>query len=112
MWDEFYGTGKKGRRAGDDKENKKGKKGKADDGEDALAAIILRRQKDRASAGASALDAIAEKYANLDKKKRKGKSTDEEPPELDDAAFAAFQAKLFTADKGKPADKKKRKTKA
>jgi DnaJ family protein C protein 9 len=118
VWDEFYGSGKKGRRANDgEKENKKKAKGKAkDDGEDGLAALILRRQKDRAGAGAAALDAIAEKYANLDKKKRKGKAAPEEPhpAELDDDAFAAFQAKLFQdqGDKAdKASDKKKRRTK-
>ena len=112
VWDEFYGSGKKGRRVGDDeKENKKGK-GKKDDGEDALAALILRRQKDRASAGAAALDAIAEKYANIDKKKRKGKATVEpHPDELDDDAFAALQAKMFSKDKD-AGSSKKRKTKA
>jgi DnaJ family protein C protein 9 len=115
VWDEFYGSGKKGKRVGDDKENKKGKggKGKAEaEGEDALAALILRRQKERAG-GASVLDAIAAKYAAKEGKKagKKAKAAEPHPDELDDEAFAALQAKMFNKDDGDASgSKKKRKT--
>lgn len=130
VWDEFYGSGKKGRRAGD---KGKGKENEAE-GEDALAALIVRRQ-----SKTSALDAIANKYAG--KEKGKGKKKEAKHEDLDDDAFAALQAKMFGGkgkeqkkgkhddlddldddafaalqakmfgDKGKGGDKKKRKTK-
>jgi len=57
VWDEFYGSGKKGKRNGEKDES-------------GLQALILKRQQDRSGA----LDALADKYAKLDEKERaKGK---------------------------------------
>jgi len=65
VWDEFYGSGKKG--------NRKGSEGKSTgSGESSLQALILKRQQDRAGA----LDAMEEKYARMeaaDKAKRQAK---------------------------------------
>lgn len=58
VWDEFYGSGKKGKRNGDKDES-------------GLQALILKRQQDRSGA----LDALADKYAKLEEKaKGKGKN--------------------------------------
>lgn len=89
VWDEFYGSGKKGKRASDDKKG----------GEDALQALILSRKKQRSSA----LNALEEKYAAIEEKytSKKGgkkgatKGKAPHPSELDDEAFAALQAKMF-----------------
>lgn len=67
VWDEFYGSGKKGKRNGDKDES-------------GLQALILKRQQDRSGA----LDALADKYAKLDEKERargkgKGKKRKSEP---------------------------------
>lgn len=103
LWDEFYGSGKKGKRArDDDKENKgKGKdKAEAEAEDSSLMAMIQRRQQGRMSV----IDALEEKYSNLEKeksKKRKGSNKKQEPEveahpaDLDDDAFAALQAKMF-----------------
>lgn len=84
VWDEFYGSGKKGKRAGD-----------KEDGEDALQALILSRKKQRSSA----LSALEDKYSAIEEKyaKKKGgkKGKAPHPAELDDEAFAALQAKMF-----------------
>jgi DnaJ family protein C protein 9 len=56
IWDEMFGTGKKGKRKSDAK----------DDGEDGLAALILRRQKDREGG----LDRLAEKYRKIEEEER------------------------------------------
>ncbi|CAK9783908.1 DnaJ-domain-containing protein [Cutaneotrichosporon oleaginosum] len=111
VWDEFYGSGAKGKRARDEGEEgeeggkAKGKGKPSKDGEDedgALAALIRGRQNSRA-ANFAALEA---KYAAKAKKGRK-KAEEPHPDELDDDAFAALQAKMFAnKDKGK-----KRKTK-
>lgn len=68
VWDEFYGSGSKGKRQG---EGKKGK-GKAADGaggEEALQALILKRQRDRAGA----MDALEEKYKRIEEDERERK---------------------------------------
>lgn len=68
VWDEFYGDGKKGKRKSDAKDDGAG------GGEDALAALILRRQKDREGG----LNRLAEKYARIEEEeraKKKGKKT-------------------------------------
>jgi DnaJ family protein C protein 9 len=56
IWDEMFGTGKKGKRKSDAK----------DEGEDGLAALILRRQKDREGG----LDRLAEKYRKIEEEER------------------------------------------
>lgn len=62
VWDEFYGTGKKGKRQGD-----KGKNvSEGDSGESGLQALILQRQKDRSRG----LDALAEKYAKIEEEEK------------------------------------------
>jgi DnaJ family protein C protein 9 len=82
--EEFFGTGKKGKRKSD-------ASAPAGDDDDALKALIVKRQKQRSSG----LDALAEKYAAIEadakaKKGKKGKSkkvTDEDadvegPPDV------------------------------
>lgn len=86
VWDEFYGSGKKGKRAGD-----------KDGDEASLQALILGRKKQRSST----LNSLEEKYAAIEnkyaKKGKKGKKDKKapHPDELDDEAFAALQAKMF-----------------
>ena len=83
VWDEFYGSGAKGKRQSDEQEGKgKGKgKGKRDEGgtEDALALLIQKRQRSREE-GFSAME---EKYRRIEeerasKKAKKGKKVDQE----------------------------------
>ncbi|KAL1405788.1 hypothetical protein Q8F55_007464 [Vanrija albida] len=101
--DEFYGSGKKGKRNGEKK--------KEEPAENGLAALIRARQGMR-TVGIQSLEAKyrqIEEDAKARNKKRKGKV--EDPPDLDDEAFAALQAKMF-GDKAKGGAKdKKRKTK-
>lgn len=91
--DKLFSTGKtSGAKAGAGKGKGKGK-GK-ESSEDALAALIMGRQKER---GESFLDALAEKYgagaASSKKKGKKGKQpVDEEEP--DEEAFQAAAARL------------------
>jgi DnaJ family protein C protein 9 len=101
VWDEFYGSGAKGKRARDEEQKGKGKKKGEEEDEGALAALIRGRQNSRA-ANFAALEA---KYAAKEKKgKGKKKAAAEpHPDELDDDAFAALQAKMFG---GKGAGKK------
>lgn len=100
LWDEFYGSGKKGDRKG---------KGKANDedqhqgGEDhsALQALILAKQKKREGI----FDNLAAKYADVGSgtpKKRKNKADSNspakrvrgDPPAINDEEFAQIQEKL------------------
>jgi DnaJ family protein C protein 9 len=77
VWDEFYGSGTKGTRKGDEKSSgKKDKKDKKDKkneetegGEDKLAALILKRQRQREGG----LDALAEKYRRIEEEEREKK---------------------------------------
>ena len=57
VWDEMFGTGKKGKRKSDAKD---------EGGEDGLAALLLRRQKDREGG----LDRLAEKYRKIEEEER------------------------------------------
>ena len=108
VWEEFYGSGGKGKRKGDDKGKANGK----GSGEDGLAALILKRQKDREGG----LDALADKYAKMEederakKKAKRGKGKKEGvngTKEMTDEEFAALQAKMF-GDKDQAKDKKGR----
>ncbi|OXG76487.1 DNAJ domain-containing protein [Cryptococcus neoformans Gb118] len=113
VWDEFYGSGKKGKRQSDKNKEEEG-------GEGALQALILKRQRERESA----FDAMEEKYRRLEeesrakKKAKKGKGTKKETegmPKISDADFEALQAKMFgTTDSGDStkAPKKSKKSKA
>ncbi|KAL4251715.1 DnaJ domain-containing protein [Abortiporus biennis] len=123
VWDEFYGSGKKGER----KSKGKGKEKEGqeeEEGHSSLQALILKRQKNRESL----FDNLAAKYAGMDEstpksKGKKGKKRakvdeDEEeeethsppkkrakkdippPPDLDDAEFEALQKKLFEGKGG------------
>lgn len=124
VWDEFYGSGKKGERKGKGKAKDKGKQDadEDDDAEDhsALQALMLMRKKNMNGF----FDNLAAKYAEpkskgkakgkkrksapeeeeeeedeSPKKKRRGAAAD--PPEIDDAEFEKLQQKLF-GDKSKP----------
>jgi DnaJ family protein C protein 9 len=57
VWDEFYGSGKKGKRQGDKQ---------ADEGEAGLQALILKRQQERSGA----LDRLAAKYEALEEQEK------------------------------------------
>ena len=105
VWDEFYGSGKPGKRKGKAAASK-------DDEEDhsALQALILSKKKKMDGF----LDNLAEKYAepkstSKQRGKKRGatgadgaskKTRVEEPPEIDDAEFEKLQQRLF-GDKGK-----------
>lgn len=131
VWDEFYGSGKAGKRKA------KGK-GKATDDEDdtsALQALILKKRQN----SAGFFDNLAAKYGggSEEPKKSKGKkrarATDDEdegdilpkrsrkgtmppPPEIDDEAFEKLQQEMFgqkakgkeSESKAKPASKTSR----
>lgn len=77
VWDEFYGSGKKGKRQGDKNKEEEG-------GEATLQALILKRQRERGNA----FDAMEEKYRKLEeesrakKKAKKGKGKKEETDEI------------------------------
>lgn len=123
VWDEFYGSGKKGERRGKGKAKDKAKQDVDgdDDAEDhsALQALMLKRKKNMDGF----FDNLAAKYAEpktkakgkgkkrksvpdeeevdeSPKKKKRGAAA--EPPEIDDAEFEKLQQKLF-GDKSKPA---------
>ncbi|KIM87059.1 hypothetical protein PILCRDRAFT_95931 [Piloderma croceum F 1598] len=116
VWDEFYGTGKTGR-----KNKGKGKKDESADAEEedhsALQALILKKKKNMDGF----FDNLASKYAEPELKakgkgKKRGKSGEAEPeegessqkkskrgqapPEIDDEEFEKLQQKLF-GDKAK-----------
>ena len=103
VWDEFYGTGKEGKR------KTKGKgKGKEDDAVDetALQAIILRRAEKRGNI----FDGLLAKYGGGDgveedmeelpktKKKRKGKAEEEE--DMEDVEPPKKRSRMAAATKG------------
>lgn len=119
VWDEFYGSGKTGKRKG--KGKGKGKDDQEEEGEEdvsALQALILKKKQKNTD---SFFDSLAAKYAEpAVKTKGKGKKRakpveDEEleespkkrskkaappPPDIDDAEFEKLQQKLF-GDKAK-----------
>ncbi|EIN07377.1 DnaJ-domain-containing protein [Punctularia strigosozonata HHB-11173 SS5] len=126
VWDEFYGSGKAGARNKDKKKGKAAPKGEADDEDGdtaALQALILAKKKKMDSF----LDNLAEKYAEPEKKKGKGRKgkrpveedieeeTDVSPkkkrraaePDINDDEFAKLQEKLF-GDKAKSAGTEKK----
>ncbi|KAJ3782291.1 hypothetical protein GGU10DRAFT_389960 [Lentinula aff. detonsa] len=114
VWDEFYGSGKTGKRKG------KGK-GKEEEGEEdvsALQALILNKKQKNTD---SFFDSLAAKYTEpaaktKGKGKKRAKAVDDEepdesprkrskkaappPPDIDDAEFEKLQQKLF-GDKAK-----------
>ncbi|OCF57648.1 DNAJ domain-containing protein [Kwoniella mangroviensis CBS 10435] len=101
VWEEFYGNGEKGKRMSDKQEEK-------GEGEGGLAALILKRQRDRENG----LDALEEKYRKIEeertaKKAKKGKKGEKNGPmpEISDADFEALQSKLFS-QKDKDEEKK------
>lgn len=105
VWEEFYGSGKTGKRKA------KGKQGVGEnDGDDgdisALQALILKRQKSR---GADLFDNLAAKYAEPEpkggKSKKRTNDSDQKgkgkkakaasPPDIDEEEFEKLQRKLF-----------------
>ncbi|KAF5391304.1 hypothetical protein D9757_001906 [Collybiopsis confluens] len=109
VWDEFYGSGKAGKRKG------KGKKGEEEQEEDvsALQALILKKKQNNSD---SFFDSLAAKYAEppikakrnkgkkravddgngeLDEHPRKRSKKPAPPPDIDDAEFEKLQEKLF-----------------
>ncbi|KIR67948.1 hypothetical protein I312_104800 [Cryptococcus bacillisporus CA1280] len=112
VWDEFYGSGKKGKRQAD----KSDKNTEEERGEGTLQALILKRQRERESA----FDAMEEKYRKIEedarakKKAKKGKRKKEETeemPEISDADFEALQAKMFGTGNSKDSGKVQKKSK-
>ncbi|KAJ4487973.1 hypothetical protein J3R30DRAFT_3654354 [Lentinula aciculospora] len=120
VWDEFYGSGKTGKRMGKGKGKAKANQEEESEGEEdvsALQALILKKKQKNTD---SFFDNLAAKYAEpAAKTKRKGrkraKPVDEEPeespkkrskkavppaPDIDDAEFEKLQQKLF-GDKAK-----------
>ncbi|TDL27458.1 DnaJ-domain-containing protein [Rickenella mellea] len=114
VWDEFYGSGKEGKRKG----KGKAKGGKAepegDDDHSSLQALILGKKKKMDGF----FDNLAAKYADGDEGDGKNKSTKKrgnatrhendtgarkkskaQPPDIDDAEFEKLQAKLFGSKK-------------
>ncbi|KIK59910.1 hypothetical protein GYMLUDRAFT_168765 [Collybiopsis luxurians FD-317 M1] len=117
VWDEFYGSGKAGKRKG------KGKGKKEEEGEEdvsALQALILKKKQKNSD---SFFDSLAAKYADpaprtkskgkkrtkageddnseLDEQpKKRSKKAAPPPPDIDDAEFEKLQQKLF-GDKAK-----------
>lgn len=109
VWEEFYGSGKAGPRKG------KGKAKKGDEEEEdvsSLQALILKKQKSRASL----FDNLAAKYAEPEpkgkgkrkapaededvnqsppRKRKRGAAAETDPMEIDDAEFEKLQQKLF-----------------
>jgi DnaJ homolog subfamily C member 9 len=116
VWDEFYGSGKTGKRKTKEKSNGKGKgKGKAEDegegdeeGDESVLKALIQR---KASKTDSFLDGLAAKYGGSSEQpssKKRGKKRDAEetdsppkkktklpPPELDDEAFEKLQKEMF-----------------
>lgn len=86
VWDEFYGSGKKGKRQAD----KSDKNTEEERGEGTLQALILKRQRERESA----FDAMEEKYRKIEedarakKKAKKGKRKKEETEEMPVSRYA------------------------
>lgn len=76
VWDEFYGSGKKGKRQADKNDENKEEEG----GEGMLQALILKRQREREGV----FEAMEEKYRKIEedarakKKAKKGKGKKEE----------------------------------
>ncbi|GJJ12438.1 hypothetical protein Clacol_006680 [Clathrus columnatus] len=68
VWDEFYGTGKEGKRQGIGKK-KQGKEKEEEDGEAVLKALIQKRQKKLDGF----LDSLADKYGAMEGDSKKGK---------------------------------------
>ncbi|WVF67482.1 hypothetical protein IAT40_002238 [Kwoniella sp. CBS 6097] len=71
VWDEFYGNGKKGQRKGksdndNDNDNDNKQEEAEGEGEGSLQALILKRQRERASG----LDAMEEKYRRIEEEAR------------------------------------------
>ena len=114
VWDEFYGSGEKGKRKGEKKESAASA---ANGGEDALTAMILKRQNEREGG----LDGIAAKYTKIEeeararKKAKRGsgkKGANAEnvggaTKEMTDEEFAALQEKMFGEKDGKKGKKAK-----
>ncbi|KAL5353418.1 hypothetical protein ACLOAV_001454 [Pseudogymnoascus australis] len=61
-----------------------GKKSKKDDGQDGLKALIMKRQQDRQAEGDGFLDRLAAKYAEPEKKGKKGGKGKKSKAEVDD----------------------------
>ncbi|WVQ79710.1 hypothetical protein IAT38_001810 [Cryptococcus sp. DSM 104549] len=113
VWEEFYGSGEKGKRVGDEK------KGGKDAGEGSLQALILKRQRERESG----FDAMEEKYRRIEeearakKKAKKGKGKKQEGeevamPDISDADFEALQAKMLAKKNAEPSSTKASKSKS
>lgn len=86
VWDEFYGSGKKGKRQAD----KSDKNTEEEGGEGTLQTLILKRQRERESA----FDAMEEKYRKIEedarakKKAKKGKGKKKETEEMPVSGYA------------------------
>ncbi|KAJ8472692.1 hypothetical protein ONZ45_g16564 [Pleurotus djamor] len=123
VWDEFYGSGKVGKRQGKGKASAKGAESGQDDEEDvsALQALILKKKEKNMD---SFFDNLANKYAPTKKKgkgKRSHEDSEEESPKKkgklappSEEEFSKIQQRLFgdSSDSKKREGKKKGKRKA
>jgi DnaJ homolog subfamily C member 9 len=89
VWDEFYGSGKDGRRIGKGKGKHPDNGEGSADGEAALKALIQNRQKKLGGF----FDGLAAKYGAQDEPKSRGKKRAAEP-EIDEEEFARLQQTL------------------
>ncbi|KUI55729.1 hypothetical protein VP1G_03086 [Cytospora mali] len=104
--DKLFGDKKGGGKAAKGKGKGKGKaKGKENNGDDALAALIRGRQKER---GEDFLEHLAEKYAGGSKKSKTKRKVEEEP---DEEAFQAAASRLGKKAPDDPAPKASKRSK-
>lgn len=111
VWDEFYGSGKTGKRKGKGKQSAADADASNEEDYSALQALILKKNQNR---GAALFDNLAAKYADAEPKRKGGKGrkranenddgqaqagkkskTVPNPPEIDDEEFEKLQQKLF-----------------
>ncbi|KAJ3827932.1 hypothetical protein F5878DRAFT_655296 [Lentinula raphanica] len=129
VWDEFYGSGKTGKRKGKGKDKEGEGEGEGEEDVSALQALILKKKQKNTD---SFFDSLAAKYAEpagkaKGKGKKRTKPVDGEepeespkkrsktdplpPPDIDDAQFEELQKKLFgNKDKAGKSAEPERKT--
>lgn len=97
VWDEFYGSGKAGKRKGKGRGKSRDEREDKPDGEAALQALIQGRQKKMGDF----FDSLAAKYAEpVTKGTKRARSTQEEEPDIDEDEFARIQQRLVAGKTG------------